>query len=64
MPDDGRYEEVVTCSRRIFERFGVHPEAVTPQRLSQVVYTVLDAIHASERRLHEPTNTFTRKEMP
>lgn len=50
---DVRYDVAVACSRRIFERLGLHPEAVTPERLSTVVYAVLDAIYASERGLRK-----------
>jgi hypothetical protein len=59
-----RYEVAVSCSRGIFERLGVPPEAVTPERLSQVVYAVLDAIYDSESRLQEIINPLSRKEQP
>ena len=54
MADDQRFEQVVACSQRMFERFGVHPRAITPRRLARVIYAVLDAVHASEKRLQHP----------
>ncbi len=53
MSDDGRYHEVVVRSRGLFEQLGVHPEAITAGRLAQVVYTLLEAMHASEKRRRE-----------
>jgi hypothetical protein len=59
-----RYDVAMTCSRRIFERLGVPPEAVTPERLSHVVYAVLEAIYASESRLQETINPLCQEERP
>lgn len=50
MADDRRCEEVVTGSQELFQRFGVHPDAVTPQRLATVAYAVIEAMRESDRQ--------------